>query len=132
MDGFSCPRYSAIARADSPRLVERGGHGLTDGRLPFYRAQGLVDENGDTVIDPGAGKKTAAQGAATIVFAAASPLLADIGGVYLKDNNIALLDDNDRPLTATSIPAEADSAMLDPDDAHRLWAVSAELLSQQH
>lgn len=49
---------------------------------------------------------------------------AVVGGVYLKDNDVAVLDDADRPLTADSIPADANSAMLDPDDARRLWDLS--------
>lgn len=94
-----------------------------------YRAQGLVDEDGATVIDPQAGKKTVEQGAATLVFGAASPLLDGLGGVYLKDCDVAVLDDEPRPLTATSIPSDANSAMLDPDDARRLWELSEQLLS---
>ena len=98
-------------------------------RVASYRAQGLVDEHGATVIDPPAGKKNAEQGAATLVFGAASPLLDGVGGVYLKDNDVAVLDDRARPLTADSIPSDASSAMLDPDDARRLWDVSEALLS---
>ncbi|MFJ3667124.1 SDR family NAD(P)-dependent oxidoreductase [Streptomyces sp. NPDC090106] len=93
-----------------------------------YRAQGLVDEQGATVIDPGAGKKTVEQGAATVVFGAASPLLDGVGGVYLKDNDVAVLDDRPRPVTAHSIPAEANSAMLDTEDARRLWDLTERLL----
>lgn len=98
-------------------------------RLPAYRAQGLVDDDGTTVIDPVAGKKTVEQGAATIVFGAASPLLEGFGGVYLKDSDIAVLDDEERPMTADSIPADANSAMRDPEDARRLWTVSEQLLA---
>lgn len=94
-----------------------------------YRAQGLVDDNGVTIIDPEAGKKTVEQGAATIVFGAASPLLDGIGGVYLKDNDVAVIDDEQRPLTPDSIPADANSAMLNPEDARRLWHVSEQLLA---
>ncbi|MEH0109960.1 SDR family NAD(P)-dependent oxidoreductase [Tersicoccus sp. MR15.9] len=98
-------------------------------RVASYRAQGLVDEQGATIIDPVAGKKTVEQGAATIVLGAASPLLDGIGGVYLKDNDVAVLDDEDRPLTADSIPADANSAMLDPADARRLWDLCEQLLA---
>jgi NAD(P)-dependent dehydrogenase (short-subunit alcohol dehydrogenase family) len=98
-------------------------------RLASYRAQGLVDEHGATVIDPQAGKKTVEQGAATLVFGAASPWLAGIGGVYLKDSDVAVLDDEEREMTADVIPADANSAMLDPDDARRLWDVSEQLLA---
>ncbi len=98
-------------------------------RLESFRAQGLVDEHGATIIDPPAGKKTIEQGAATIVFGAASPLLEGIGGVYLKDSDVAVLDDEVRPMTADSIPADANSAMLDREDASRLWDVSEKLLA---
>jgi len=97
-------------------------------RLASYRAQGLVDDDGETVVDPAGGKKTIEQGAATIVFGAASPLLDGVGGVYLKDNDVAVVDDVQRPLTADSLPSDASSAMLDPDDAARLWTLSEELL----
>ncbi|WP_018334657.1 SDR family NAD(P)-dependent oxidoreductase [Actinomycetospora chiangmaiensis] len=97
------------------------------GRVDSYRAQGLIDEQGTTIIAPEAGKKTIEQGAAAIVFGAASPLLDGHGGVYLKDADIAVLDDEDRPLTADSVPADANSAMLDPDDARRLWELSERL-----
>ncbi|WP_144765848.1 SDR family NAD(P)-dependent oxidoreductase [Curtobacterium sp. 9128] len=98
-------------------------------RIDSYRAQGLVDADGTTVIDPENGKKTIEQGAATIVFGAVSPVLDGVGGVYLKDGEVAPLDDEIRPLTADSIPADANSAMLDAEDARRLWAVSEALLA---
>ncbi|GAA4266664.1 SDR family NAD(P)-dependent oxidoreductase [Frondihabitans peucedani] len=97
-------------------------------RLDSLRAQGLVDDNGETIINPEVGKKTIEQGAATVVFGAASPLLDGVGGVYLKDSDVAPIDDEVRPMTANSIPADANSAMLDGDDASRLWHLSEQLL----
>ena len=99
-------------------------------RLASFRAQGLVNSDGTTIVDPGAGKKTVEQGASTLVFGAASPVLDNLGGVYLKDNDVAVLDDEVRPLTADQIPADASSAMLDPDDARRLWDLSEQLLDE--
>lgn len=98
-------------------------------RVVSYRKQGLVDQNGATIIDPLNGKKTIEQGAANLVFGATSPLLQGIGGLYLKDSDVAKLDDQVRPLTADSIPSDANSAMLNLEDAFRLWTVSEELLS---
>jgi hypothetical protein len=98
-------------------------------KLASYRAQGLVDAAGATVIDPEAGKKTIEQGAAALAFGAVSPLLNGLGGVYLKDNDIAVLDDRSRPLTADDLPSDANSAMLDPTDARRLWDLTEQLLS---
>ena len=109
-------------------IVGPGPH--APARIESLRAQGLVDDDGETIIDPAAGTKTIEQGAATIVFGAASPLLDGVGGVYLKDSDVAPIDDEVRPVTADSIPAEANSAMLDPDDARRLWALSERLLDQ--
>lgn len=94
------------------------------------RAAGLIDEAGRPVIDPAAGKKTARQGAATLVFGATSPLLSDVGGVYLKDCDVAPLDDEQRPVTPYSIPSDAASHALDPHSAERLWALSERLLDQ--
>jgi NAD(P)-dependent dehydrogenase (short-subunit alcohol dehydrogenase family) len=108
-------------------IIGPGPHNPT--RLASYREQGLVDENGATVIDPEGGKKTIEQGAGNLVFGAASPLLDGIGGVYLKDGDVAKIDNEVRPLTADSVPSDANSAMLDPDDALRLWTVSEQLLS---
>ena len=85
------------------------------------RAMGLIDGYGNAIIDPDVGKKTPQQGASTIVFAATSPLLADIGGVYLKDNDISRLDDEPRQLTADRIPSEVASHSVDPASARRLW-----------
>jgi NAD(P)-dependent dehydrogenase (short-subunit alcohol dehydrogenase family) len=101
---------------------------LTAERLVSYRAQGLVDEAGTPIIDPERGKKTMAQGVSTIVFAAASPLLDGIGGVYLKDNEVSVLDDEMKPLTPDSIPADACSSSIDPKSATLLWALSEKLL----
>lgn len=105
------------------------GTGLNNSAGPdALRAMGLIDEAGRPIIDPARGKKTPAQGASTIVFAATSPLLAEIGGVYLKDNDVSALDDAPRALTADNIPADVTSSSIDPDSARRLWELSERLL----
>jgi NAD(P)-dependent dehydrogenase (short-subunit alcohol dehydrogenase family) len=91
------------------------------------RAMGLIDESGRPIIDPDRGKKTPQQGASTIVFAATSPLLAEIGGVYLKDNDISPLDDAPKPMSAQEPPAEVMSHSIDPRSAQRLWELSEQL-----
>lgn len=93
------------------------------------REQGLIDEAGRAIIDPEQGKKTPQQGASTIVFAATSPLLDRIGGVYLTDNDISPLDDEPRPITAAGPPAEVMSHSIDPRSARRLWKLSEQLLA---
>lgn len=107
------------------------GTGLNNSAGPqALRAMGLIDDTGQPILDPECGKKTPQQGASTTVFAATSPLLADIGGVYLKDNDISPIDDEPRSLTADSIPAEVVSSSIDPDSAKRLWALSERLLDK--
>ena len=66
--------------------------------------------------------KTPEQGAATSVLAAASPLLDGVGGRYFEDGNEA---EPNRPGTRRGVAAYA----LDPDNAARLWQVSAETLA---
>jgi NAD(P)-dependent dehydrogenase (short-subunit alcohol dehydrogenase family) len=82
--------------------------------------RGWIDENG-TLLHPEA-FKTPEQGAATQVWAATSPQLAGMGGVYCEDCDIAE-------------PAPADEEIrigvmdyaVDPEQAARLWELSAEL-----
>ncbi len=94
-------------------------------------AMGLVDESGRPIIDPKSGKKTPQQGAATIVFGAASPLLADIGGVYLKDNDISPLDDAADPNAQGADLIRSQNVVphsIDPQSARRLWEMSEQLI----
>lgn len=94
------------------------------------RAQGLIDDAGRPVIDPERGKKTEAQGAATIVFGATSPLLAGIGGLYLNNSDVSQLDDDQPPPTAQEITADVVSHSIDPVSARRLWELSERLLAR--
>ncbi|MET7443440.1 oxidoreductase, partial [Streptomyces sp. NPDC005568] len=81
--------------------------------------RGWIDENG-TPLNP-QGFKTPEQGAATQVWAATSPQLAGMGGVYLEDCDIAEPAPADG--TRTGVCAHA----TDPEQAARLWRLSAEL-----
>ncbi|HEY2983394.1 MAG TPA: hypothetical protein VGJ38_04530, partial [Jatrophihabitantaceae bacterium] len=75
------------------------------------------DESGNA-IDPSF--KTPEQGAATQVWAATSPQLDGMGGVYCEDCDIAEIATSDNGL---GVHAYA----IDPDQAARLWTRSAEL-----
>lgn len=66
--------------------------------------------------------KTPEQGAATQVWAATSPQLAGLGGVYCEDCDVAELCTDDGPQVG-GVRAHA----TDPRQAARLWALSAEL-----
>lgn len=95
------------------------------------QAMGLIDEAGEVVVDPEHEKKTVQQGASTSVFAATSPLLADIGGVYLKDNDISPLDEDPQEMdfaTEQNPRATVVPHAVDPASARRLWELSERLL----
>lgn len=82
--------------------------------------RGWIDENG-TVI--GAGFKSAAQGAATGLWAATSPALEGRGGLYCEDCDVA-------PVAAPGSPIEDGGVReyaLDAHAAERLWRESARL-----
>jgi NAD(P)-dependent dehydrogenase (short-subunit alcohol dehydrogenase family) len=83
-------------------------------------ASGWMDENG-VVSDR---FKSTAQGAATSVWAATSPQLDGMGGVYLEDVDIALPTDPESP---TARFAGVDAHAIDLEDAGRLWTLSADL-----
>ncbi|RMI40019.1 SDR family NAD(P)-dependent oxidoreductase [Streptomyces triticirhizae] len=74
-------------------------------------AAGWVDAEGNAA-DPTF--KTPEQGAATQVWAATSPALAGLGGAYCVDCDIAE-------------PEDVREYALDPEQAERLWSLSAEL-----
>jgi NAD(P)-dependent dehydrogenase (short-subunit alcohol dehydrogenase family) len=76
---------------------------------------GWLDEDGNPV----AGFKTSEQGAATQVWAATSPQLDGLGGVFCEDCEIAEVSTDDAP----GVRPYA----IDPASAARLWTVSAEL-----
>ncbi|MDQ0809331.1 NAD(P)-dependent dehydrogenase (short-subunit alcohol dehydrogenase family) [Streptomyces sp. B3I7] len=81
--------------------------------------RGWIDEDGRP-LNP-AGFKSPEQGAATQVWAATSPMLADRGGVYLEDCDIA------EPAPADGARRGVKDWASDPEQAARLWELSAEL-----
>lgn len=64
--------------------------------------------------------KSPAQGAATTVFAATSPLLDGVGGRYFEDVNESVILDEVTPETTSGVAAYA----LDTTNADRLWELS--------
>jgi hypothetical protein len=73
--------------------------------------------------------KTPQQGAATSVFAATSPLLADIGGVYLQTSDIAPLEESSIPAVTDGPAAGVMPHAVNPVSAQRLWELSEQLIS---
>ena len=69
------------------------------------------------------------------MFAATSPLLADIGGVYLNNSDISPLDDDPKPIDLTDpgpdgVPADVVPHSIDPQSARRLWQLSERLIER--
>ncbi|WP_328752426.1 SDR family NAD(P)-dependent oxidoreductase [Streptomyces sp. NBC_00285] len=81
--------------------------------------RGWIDEQGNP-LNP-AGFKSPEQGAATQVWAATSPQLAGMGGVYLEDCDIA------EPAVDGDESGGVRAWATDPEQAARLWTLSAEL-----
>ncbi|MBD0742778.1 SDR family NAD(P)-dependent oxidoreductase [Streptomyces sp. CBMA152] len=83
-----------------------------------WLVQGWVTPEGE----PAEGFKTPAQGAATAVWAATSPLLEDHGGAYCQDCDIA-----EPAMTDDMLIGGVKPWVTDPDAAARLWDLSSEL-----
>lgn len=81
-------------------------------------AFGWIDEEGNLL---NRSFKTPEQGAATHVWAATSPQLAGAGGVYCEDCDIA------EPADEAEFRGGVRAYARDPEQAERLWALSAEL-----
>jgi NAD(P)-dependent dehydrogenase (short-subunit alcohol dehydrogenase family) len=117
-------RLDALGRDAGVRAFSLHPGGI---RTPLQRhltteemvAAGWIDEQGNVI---GSGFKTPEQGAATEVWAATSPQLKGMGGVYCEDCDIAELVSVD-DTNAGGVREYATN----PDQAKRLWALSAEL-----
>ncbi len=91
-------------------------------------AMGLIDSSGKPVIDIGGEEDTPA-GRQHHRVCGHQPWLNDTGGVYLKDNDISPVNDEQTPVTADTIPAEVASHAIDPRSAQRLWEIGEHMLS---
>jgi NAD(P)-dependent dehydrogenase (short-subunit alcohol dehydrogenase family) len=117
-------QFDALARDSSVRAfaVHPGGI-LTQLARHLSRAEmvaaGTMDEDGNPVAAPG--MKTPEQGAATQVWAATAPGLDGLGGVYCENCDIA------EPAPANGKPVGVKDWAIDPEQAARLWLLSAEL-----
>lgn len=97
--------------------------------IALFQQMGTYDADGVIKQEVAKSLKTIAQGAATTVWCATSPLLNNIGGVYCEDADIAVLDEGnmlhryDEPWTLAGVKPYSLSAA----DAKRLWALSEEM-----
>jgi NAD(P)-dependent dehydrogenase (short-subunit alcohol dehydrogenase family) len=103
---------------------------------------GAIDADGNPVLDPSRQMKTIAQGAATSVWCATSPMLTGMGGVYCENSDVSplIVSGNqeigtswggvrmgERPTGALGVYPYA----VDPDAAQRLWKLSERLTGAQ-
>jgi NAD(P)-dependent dehydrogenase (short-subunit alcohol dehydrogenase family) len=92
-------------------------------------ALGIYDEAGNFRHDPENGYKTLEEGASTTVWCATSPKLANIGGVYCEDTEVARLDTEwkgyrpEKFVMTKGVTPEA----VDAENAQKLWALSERL-----
>ncbi|WP_207420182.1 SDR family NAD(P)-dependent oxidoreductase [Desertivirga brevis] len=95
--------------------------------MELFKQMGFFDENGNMREEILASLKSIPQGAATTIWCATSPLLADIGGVYCEDGDIAELDLGH--FTAGNGLGErgVQPYSLDETNAKKLWNLSEQM-----
>lgn len=98
--------------------------------VEMFQKMGFVDELGQMRPEVLAKLKTVSQGAATTLWAASSPLLDRIGGVYCEDCDIAtLIADNPAvPTTAKVHQNGVRQYSLDQRHAQRLWTLTEQMI----
>ncbi|MGA0557378.1 SDR family NAD(P)-dependent oxidoreductase [Larkinella sp. VNQ87] len=97
--------------------------------LELFQKMGFLDENGTMRPEILATLKTVPQGAATTVWAATSPQLDHLGGVYCEDCDIAeLLSDDPAVRTKAKLhQCGVQPYSLDETSAKRLWTLTEEM-----
>lgn len=82
---------------------------------------GFLDDKGQVVHAVIDNMKSISQGAATTIWAATSPALKDIGGVYLEDVDVASLNTDPSEFSGVK------SYSFDKNSAEKLWILSENL-----
>ncbi|MCF0041268.1 SDR family NAD(P)-dependent oxidoreductase [Dyadobacter fanqingshengii] len=101
--------------------------------IELFQQMGTHDANGNIYPEVASKLKTIAQGASTTVWCATSPQLANLGGLYCENADVAELDEGniqqnyDDPLTLRGVQPYS----LDAENAKRLWKLSEELTGLQ-
>ncbi|MBB6272438.1 NAD(P)-dependent dehydrogenase (short-subunit alcohol dehydrogenase family) [Pedobacter cryoconitis] len=100
------------------------------GKDDLFKA-GIVDEQGNPVLDPLRQMKTVEQGASTSIWCATSPMLEGIGGVYCENNNIASIVTNLVPDPLSGADAKGNFGVMphavDSEIALQLWKLSEKI-----
>lgn len=94
--------------------------------VELFQQMGFLDSSGNMRPEVLATLKTIPQGAATTVWAATSPLLNNIGGVYCEDADIAELLSAD-PANVKLHKSGVQPYSLDEHNAKHLWALTEEM-----
>ena len=87
----------------------------------LFKQMGFLDADGNLLPEVVASLKTIPQGAATTIWAATSPLLQNLGGVYCEDTEVAEINHKQ------TFSAGVKSYSLDEKHAKRLWTLSEEM-----
>lgn len=100
-----------------------------DADMELLKQMGFFDETGNIRPDILASLKNIQQGAATSVWAATSPLLNNIGGVYCEDTDIAELISEDPAIQTVAKPHQTGvmEYSLDENSAKKLWNLTEEM-----
>ncbi len=101
-------------------MTDLGRHLTADDRA----AMGFTDAEGNLLPDVAKMFKSVEAGGATAVWAATSPLLADKGGMYCEDCDVAGLD-GEEPQRFRLLQPHA----VNEESAERLWEISETLLA---
>jgi len=95
--------------------------------LEFFKQLGFFDESGNIRPEILSNLKTIAQGAATTVWCATSPILNELGGVYCEDADVAeLAAENIDPGNGMGTQGVKPYSV-DESNAKRLWDLSEEM-----
>ena len=99
------------------------------------KAFGVLDKNGNRIVDPARQLKTIEQGAATQLWCATNPHLQGLGGVYCENVEVArIVPPDERSGWASDDSTRKVGVMphaIDPAAADRLWASSEEMINQR-
>lgn len=121
-------KYNVRAYSVHPGSI--GGTELArEAPVELFRKMGFLDENDNLRSEVLAALKTIPQGAATTVWAATSPLLTNIGGVYCEDGDIAELLSVDGTLHGNAKLHQSGVLpySVDEQNAKQLWSLTEEM-----
>jgi NAD(P)-dependent dehydrogenase (short-subunit alcohol dehydrogenase family) len=109
-------------------LTDLGRNFTDDQRKAF----GVLDKDGNRIVDPSRQLKTIEQGAATQLWCATSPKLDGLGGVYCENVEVArIVPPNESSGWASDDSTRKVGVMphaIDPVSANRLWALTEKMI----